>query len=326
MLNYKEESVLKKFRNIIKYIGNFLMIFGLIFVFIKLFQMDLDYSVIFEENNIVILILLTLIYGINIISLSVPWRNYLNVITNEKIDSLEVAYIYAKSNIMKYIPGNVFQYVGRNEIAVKANISHADVGLATVLETLTLCFAAIICAMVFNIKGMALWFNEYGVKYFYTLLVIAISIIGISTVLYWSFKDKIKTYINRYSVLITKKGLYTILINLAINIIQHIVFSFMFLVVLVYIVDTDIKTTEVFIIAGAYLLSWIVGFLTIGSPGGIGVRELVICLLLDGIVPENNILLAIILYRMISIFGDIVALLYASALNAIKKHIDIKKN
>ena len=44
--------------------------------------------------------------------------------------------VFTRSNLYKYVPGNVFQYVGRNKLAEDAQVSHVDVACATVLDVL----------------------------------------------------------------------------------------------------------------------------------------------------------------------------------------------
>ncbi len=57
--------------------------------------------------------------------------------------------------------------------------------------------------------------------------------------------------------------------------------------------------------AGAYVLAWLVGFLTPGAPAGLGVRELALLFLLKGIVNEADLLFAAVLWRGITVGGDV---------------------
>lgn len=295
------------------------MISGLIFVFIKLFQMDLDYSVIFEGNNLILLGVIVLIYGINVLLQCVPWKVYLQIIFEKHFDFTEVAYVYTKSNIMKYIPGNVFQYVGRNEMAVRHNISHKEVILSTVFEILNISLSALLCVLILNAKGFVVWFDNYGMEYI-KIIVIAVLVIVVLIILGFLFlKEKIMSAFEKIKYLITKKNIAKAFTTLIFSMFQHIIFATLFLCTLVFIVNTNIEVVEIPVILGAYILSWLVGYLTIGSPGGIGVRELVICLLLKGIISEDKILLAIVIFRVVSIFGDVVALIYAKVLEKINK-------
>lgn len=309
-------NILKK---TVKWFGNFLMLFGIYFIFKKLIELDIDYTIVFEGHNLFILIILSLIYGFNVCFLTIPWRNYVYLVTKYKVAFKDICFIYTKSNIMKYIPGNVFQYIGRNEIAIKNDLKHKDIAISTVLEILSLSFAALLCALIFNTKGLIIWLSEYNINYIY-FLIIFIVIICLCILIIYKFNNKMQSmFATKLKQLLTKKNIYVVLKSLFVDILVHIVYSTVFILILVNIVNTEIIITDIPMVMGAYLISWLVGYVTIGSPGGIGVRELVICLLLDGMIAEENVLLAIILFRVVSIVGDMLALIFATALKKCSK-------
>lgn len=294
---------MKNIKSLVKYIGNILMILGLIFIVKKLLEFEIDYGVIFTSNNIRVLIIITLIYGLNVLFMYIPWSRYLMMITRKDVQSSEIAYIYTKSNLLKYLPGNVFQYIGRNELAVRNNLKHADVGVSTLFEIINQSLAALICVVVFNLNGFLLWFKNSGLDYVIIFLILFVSIIFVTIIC----RNMIKGYLKKYLYLLSKNNIFNSIGSLCFSFIQHIIFASIYLIILIYIVNAEIQLSNIPIIIGAYLLSWLVGFFTIGSPGGIGVREFVICLLLDGIIMEESILLSIVLFRFLSIFGDILA-------------------
>lgn len=57
-------------------------------------------------------------------------------------------------------------------------------------------------------------------------------------------------------------------------------------------------------VLGAYILAWLAGLVTPGSPAGLGVRELVLLLLLEGLVDEAGLVQAVVLARLVSALGD----------------------
>lgn len=306
-----------KLKNAIKIIGNILMIIALIFIFKKLWTFDIDYSIVMKKNNFIVLTIITLIYALNMFIACIPWKFILQMISKEQYKFNEVAVIFCKANIMKYIPGNVFQYVGRNEFATKNGISHADVGFATLLEVINTLLGTVICILIFNASGLFYWISNYWNQYIWLIILFIIFII-IAVVIFIFLKEKIMSFINKLVSLINKRNCIIILINLLFSVIQNIANSILFLVILVYVVGGEVTYDKVSIIIGAFLISWLVGFLTIGSPGGIGVREMVMCLLLDGIMTEDVILLSILLFRFITIFGDLFGLIFAKQFNKYK--------
>ena len=55
---------------------------------------------------------------------------------------------------MKYVPGNVFQYVGRNQLAADLHISHVDVACATVLDIVCSMLTPLLLIVVLMGKNM----------------------------------------------------------------------------------------------------------------------------------------------------------------------------
>ena len=60
-------------------------------------------------------------------------------------------------------------------------------------------------------------------------------------------------------------------------------------------------------IIAAYTISWVAGFIVPGAPGGIGVRESILLLVLSPYYAGDIVLIAAILHRISSILGDIIA-------------------
>lgn len=61
------------------------------------------------------------------------------------------------------------------------------------------------------------------------------------------------------------------------------------------------------LICGAYSLAWIIGFLIPGAPGGLGIRESALVLLLAGAFPREVVLLVALLARLASVGADVLA-------------------
>jgi len=64
------------------------------------------------------------------------------------------------------------------------------------------------------------------------------------------------------------------------------------------------------IIIVAYNLAWLIGFLTPGAPGGIGVKEIVLLFFLSPIMNESGVLMTIIYHRIILIIADLLAYMF----------------
>lgn len=57
-------------------------------------------------------------------------------------------------------------------------------------------------------------------------------------------------------------------------------------------------------IVSAYVIAWLAGAITPGAPAGVGIREVVMFALLQSVVTESDLLVAIVLNRAITAGGD----------------------
>ena len=68
----------------------------------------------------------------------------------------------------------------------------------------------------------------------------------------------------------------------------------------------EVGTGKLIMLTGAYLFAWIIGFVTPGAPGGIGVREAVMLLVCTS-VNEDLVMIFVLLMRLGSVAADIAA-------------------
>jgi len=66
---------------------------------------------------------------------------------------------------------------------------------------------------------------------------------------------------------------------------------------------------EACLMMAAYSISWMLGFAVPGAPGGIGVREMVLSMLLSPVMDGDVIAVLSVLHRMITVAGDFLAYL-----------------
>lgn len=73
--------------------------------------------------------------------------------------------------------------------------------------------------------------------------------------------------------------------------------------------EGSLQGTQVRMILAAYIISWVFGFAVPGAPGGIGVREMALTLLLSPVIGRDVTAVLSVLHRMITIIGDFAAYL-----------------
>ncbi len=83
--------------------------------------------------------------------------------------------------------------------------------------------------------------------------------------------------------------------------------------------NTEIVLGNILTISGIYLISWLIGYVTPGAPGGLGVKEAVMVFLLSGIMQESDIILSAFILRFCNIIGDFLAFLLNKIINKTNK-------
>ena len=305
---------------VFKYIGNILMILSLAFIIYKLATMDIDYHILLDPRTLVWLVILSGLYALHIALLPISWKNIIYMITGKNLPLISVQKTFCKANLMKYIPGNIFQYVGRNEIAIEYDLSHKKVALTTVLDIGANVLGVLIISLVGYMSGWQSWLdnNRQNVSLIIKIALIVLAVFVILGILLRKhlirFWKKICSY---FTIRNFKIYLKCVLIYMFFAVYTGLIY----VVILQQILNMPISYRDFPILVGAYLLSWLLGFLMPGAPGGIGIREAALTLFLAGRYDIDGVLLGIIIYRLINTIGDFVGFFGVSVIYHYKRKI-----
>ena len=92
-----------------------------------------------------------------------------------------------------------------------------------------------------------------------------------------------------------------------------------------FVLGVSFTVPELSILVGTWAIGYLMGYVMPGAPGGIGIRELVLCFLLQTIINQDAVLLATVLLRVANIFGEIIAFLVALVLYKLTSCRDMSK-
>ena len=116
-----------KLKTIVYTLGKFLGIFGLLFV---LYKLSKEYTLSsFIEQFSLILPILPILLLVNIISFLIgiyAWHIMLVQYAGKSFPYIVSYYYYAKTEIAKYLPGNIFHLISRQILASKLGISQTQ--------------------------------------------------------------------------------------------------------------------------------------------------------------------------------------------------------
>lgn len=295
-------------KKILNIIGKILLLLSVAFIINRLINYDIDWKLIVKYPTNVIIIIAIFIHGANIFSATFTYRDILRITANQQISQKIITKNYCKSNLYKYLPGNVMHFIGRNQIAVDAKISHVEVAMATALEMICLVVGggiiSMLCVWTYFIKYLEILDVEINLAVVIIAILLCIVLIGIVYKLRNYIKDKVLAVTKNTSIGNVIKVLIKVSSRLLINatVFMLIMYTFGLEITSLYILKTVI---------GLFVLSWVVGFLTPGAPGGIGIREFFMTVFLGGLFVEETLLLVLVVYRAVCILGDMISYLYA---------------
>lgn len=293
----------------IKYIGNIIAILSIIFVIYAVIKLDIDFSQIKNiPAFIIICIIGILLSAMTVYGMAFAWKINLQYLSGQPVKYSEGAQIYVKANIGKYMPGNVMHYVERNLFAAKIGLNQLETATSSVIEIIGQAFAAILLSIIIVYKDFINTVKK-TVSAQMTFILLGVAIIGVfAIIILYHHSSKLRTIVQR---ILNVQFLFVILKVLIIYGIVLICQGFLLMLLCQIVLQCNLTIHQALLIIAYYMLAWVIGFVVPGAPGGIGVREMIIVMLMNGVIGEEIILVAALIHRMISILGDITAYLFS---------------
>ncbi len=303
----------------IKLIGNIITILAVFLIARRILLYDIQWGDLLSAKKLLTICGCAFAYAFLMILNHFPWMKLVGTFSGrtEELKSQRSNFIevYVKSNLYKYIPGNVFQYVGRNELAVRLEVSHFQVAAATVSEVALTTTAAFLMALIL-VGPFASDYFLLNWKTFAVIIAMGFSLLLVFLLIVrFSKKPWVEGIRQFFHELKKKNTVITLIKCLGYYMFSHLFSGCIFLLTLQLCGSRTYSANEIKFILGASILSWVAGYLTPGSPGGIGIRELIVSTIIvgTGIVTTGVVTSASVIYRIITILGDLFAFLFVGA-------------
>ncbi len=255
------------------------LVISIIFVFL-IHNLALNWSKIpFQDIqlNVPLLLLSFCALILHFVSYSKSWQEIMREL-GAPITFSQSAWMIATTQIGKYVPGKIWYMLGRVYVGTKEKIDGKSLAVSMVLETCLLLISSSIIFLVSTVIS-----GSYSI--IYVSICIPLTILAIVVlhprVLTWVTNSILKLF-KKHKIEITISYLQIIKISIYFFglWIAQIVGCYL-LIKAIY----PISIAHIFTISAAYTLAWIVGFVVVIVPGGLGVREGVMSLLLSPILP-----------------------------------------
>jgi uncharacterized membrane protein YbhN (UPF0104 family) len=211
--------------------------------------------------------------------------------------------VIAISLFGKYLPGKVWAFGGRILLSKQRGVGEAESSTALLIETVGFSFAA------FVVFFFSLGFYRSGVlptKVYWSSALIPIGLLVMH--------PKVLTMILKSLARLTKRSI-TIPTFGYFDLVK--IYFYYLLVFVIHILGFFLLTQSIFPesyksivpIVGAYSISWILGFLVLISPGGLGVREGLLTFFLKFVIPLPIATLMALISRVWITIGEVLFLI-----------------
>lgn len=255
------------------------------------------------------------------------WCLWLEFFSGRRCRRIQTLCVYAKANIGKYLPGNVMHYVERNLFAGSLGLTQKQIAAASLLEAASLASAASligICLAFAQMKSAVaallsgrLFFSESPSASWNAGVLGKGAYEAADAPLVWPAAAVLvcvaAVALCRLFCLRGKKGKRLVQTLFGSVVLYAAVLGILGLVlVFLYWVWAGMPKCglgQVLFMTAAYSIAWVLGFLVPGAPGGIGVREMVLTVLLSPSVGRDAVVAVSILHRLVTVAGDFAAYL-----------------
>ncbi|HEY9850915.1 MAG TPA: UPF0104 family protein [Leptolyngbyaceae cyanobacterium] len=225
---------------------------------------------------------------------------------HQPVDGFWSTRIYLKTNIAKYLPGNVWHFYGRIKAATEIGVSAGVATLSVVLESLLMASAALSIALISTqlIETLPLLYRCWQL----------IGLVGVSIAVHPGIlnpliqvasrlKAKAKGFVadDTSNFLIQRYPLLPLLGEIGFVSLRGVGFLFTWLALI------QIYPSQILPLLGVFSAAWLLGFILPGLPGGIGIFEATAIALLKSSFSNDaipQILAVIALYRLVSILAE----------------------
>lgn len=247
-----------------------------------------------------------LLYGLSGLLLSAAWRQ---ILATERPPGPAASYhaVYGRTQIAKYLPGNCFHFVGRQVLGRALAHSQAALALASLLEAVLLVTVAAGLALPLAVERLGPAWSLVPLAGAAAALALAFATPRLLPARGWWGAGAAA---DRGSRLPSAR----LLRALALQVAFFATAGGVLWVLAAAAAGSSAAAPGPLTCVGALALAWAAGFVVPGAAAGIGVREAVLMIALDGaLAPEAGAAVALAL-RLVTTLGDGIFCLLALAL------------
>lgn len=230
------------------------------------------------------------------------------------------------SQLAKYIPGNIAQHAARAAIAMRQGMATTSL-VATVAQETVLAITASVVVGVLALLASGRGLASLGPDH---VLVLTVSMGALCiAVLLLSGSGSVRRFRRSGKV----AGLLAALATLpgwraTGKAFSAYAFNYLLIGVGLWCVSIALGESTgltYLVVTSAFALSWLLGFMTPGSPAGLGAREGIMLMLLQGAADSERLVVFVLLARVVTMVGDAFCFVGAVLLQARIRRVEASR-
>ena len=237
-----------------------------------------------------------------------PWFVLYQKICHKPVSFLSVWILLQLSELGKYVPGKVGQFVGIVSLCGNLRISKTEAIVSQLMHSIFQCASGILIGipvLFFPASKEVLYNLMVNITDNFLLLICIPIVIGVMATAFFILFQKRHLFTKRYLL----KGMKTIFsIRMMLPLIggHLLLWSCLGVAFFLFIKGIyPVYLTQLPIIIGIYPLAWSIGFMSLITPSGLGVREGILSVLLVNCLPPAAAILMALLSRLWGMCADI---------------------
>lgn len=303
-------TVAKAGRKYLKIIGFLLVILSFIFIGRLLMKMELGRMAERLSGELFLLLLGgTLFYTIPLALLAFNWCSLLGIFSNIKVRLKVAMPLYLKTSIAKYLPSNLMHFAGRHLLTKEghSNSSLLAANMGELIMLLATAFGVVTSAYLGGVLTIPVEIIELAGRYRYLFMGLGLVGLLVGAFLFW------KLGLKKLTAHIKSRFNLSVLLKISALVVNYLLFFLLtgtiLQLLLLTVGEVGFDFNKLLYGLASFALCWAAGFVIPGAPGGLGVREMAMLLLLSPVYGEESVLVASVALRLITIGGDLLVFL-----------------
>ncbi len=230
-----------------------------------------------------------------------PWLTIYQKTTSKSVSIFSVWIFFQLSELGKYLPGKVGHFVGIVALSRPLGIAKTGAIVSTLIQLIFQCTLGALIGLPALLSPAARELLRNSLEHFQhnipLLIGILVVVVGLCAVFLILFRKQLfisKTYLQE-----SKQAIFSIMGTLHLIGIYLLLWVFSGIAFFLFVKSIyAIHITQFPIIMSIYAFAWSLGFMSLVTPGGLGVREGILSLLLTCCLPPATATLVALLSRL----------------------------